>query len=189
MEKPLPISLKLTVMLGVMCEHTISFMMPTVLLFYLEHLSPTLSISEISYQVGLLEFAFGLCALFGGMIWGWVSDRIGRKKTLTLILSGVSISSIGFGLSTSFKVALTWRIFAGMCSGVIPLTKALMMDMSNDSNIGTLYCYFGAGYGAGSIIGPLFGGFLSRPNDFLHLSLKTQFFESFPYFVPFLCQY
>lgn len=170
-----------------------SFMLPTILVYYLEHLltssgevNPTLE--EVSYHIGIIEGLYGFCAFLGGMIWGLISDRIGRKNSLILILSGVGITSIGFGLAPNFEVALFWRIMGGFCAGIIPTTKTLMRDLSDDSNISILYSYFGAGYGAASIFGPFLGGFLSRPNTFLPSYLTCAFLEDYPYFIPLLMQ-
>jgi MFS family permease len=172
-----------------MSEHIISFLMPTIVVYMIERLggyntSNPDEIQTVSIWVGLLEGGNRLFALFGGISWGMISDRIGRKKSLLMILIGVSISSLGIGLSTSLYTVLLWRVVGGFLAGTIPITKALMRDLSDDSNLSILYSYFGTGYGAASILGPLFGGLFSNPDIF---PLKW-FFNTFPYFLPFFLQ-
>lgn len=186
----LPYLLRLAVFLSIMTEHTLTFMLPTIMVYYLENLfrasgEANPSLEEVSYHVGILEGFYGCFALIAGTFWGLVSDKIGRKNSLILILTGVGLSSVGLGLASSFNSAIFWRSLLGCFAGIIPTTKALMRDVSNDSNIGILYSYFGAGYGAGSIFGPFLGGFLSNPNSYLPQSLRFQLLNEFPYFLPF----
>lgn len=49
--------------------------------------------------------------------WGRLSDRIGRKPIILAGLSGVSLSVIGFGSSTSFAEMLAWRAIGGGVCG------------------------------------------------------------------------
>ena len=184
-------SVRLVVFLSFMTEHSLTFMLPTIIVYYLENLyrnsgeiNP--SLEEVSYHIGILEGLYGCFALVAGTFWGVVSDKIGRKSSLIIIFTGISLSSIGLGLASSFNSAIFWRSVLGCFAGIIPTTKALMRDVSNDSNIGVLYSFFGAGYGAGSIFGPLLGGFLSCPNTSLPNSLRFQFLNDYPYFLPFL---
>ncbi|CZS94077.1 uncharacterized protein RAG0_04108 [Rhynchosporium agropyri] len=57
-------------------------------------------------------FTFGeFCT---GVLWGKVSDRIGRKPTLILGIFGGSFSALLFGLSNNVWLALGARLFGGL---------------------------------------------------------------------------
>lgn len=191
--KSIPFSIKVTVLLVVMSEHTLSFMMPTIMVYMVERLGSRsmIDVSDVqvvSFWVGILEGSNRAFALFGCVAWGAISDKIGRKNSLLIILSGISLCSLGLGLSYNLWWALGFRIIAGFCAGTIPTLKALMRDVSDDSNISILYSYFGTGYGAASILGPIVGGILSNPGNSEIFIFNNSFIEAFPYFYPMIFQ-
>ena len=192
MATPIPASIKLSVLLLILSEHTTAFMIPTYIAYmmqgFIENSTNSDNLeSQISYYAGNIEGLNRLMSFFGCLFWGTVSDKIGRKYSLIMVLSGLTISSIGFGLATSYTIALIWRMISGLCAGTIPIMKAMLRDLSDDSNIAILYSYFGTGYGLASIAGPLIGGFLSHP--YYNFSIfDSRFFHDFPYFLPQLLQ-
>ena len=93
------------------------------------------------------------------------------------------------GLSTNYTTAFIARALAGLCAGITPVTKALMKDMTDNTNYSVLFSYCGIfhsgiGTGLGSLIGPLIGGLLSNPNESLFSDSKTVFFAVYPYSLP-----
>ena len=188
----IPISIRLTILLVILSEHTINFMIPTYIAYmmqgFIEDSTSSADLeASISYHTGLIEGLNRFMSFFGCFFWGIVSDKLGRKHSLQIVLIGVFISSIGFGLSTSFYMALSWRMFAGLFSGTVPILKAMLRDLTDDSNFAVLYSYFGTGYGLASIIGPLVGGLASHPSEKLEI-FNTGFFQDFPYFLPQILQ-
>ena len=191
--KRIPASIKVTVLLVIMSEHILSFMMPIIMVYMVQKLGSRsmIEVSDVqvvSFWVGILEGLNRISGFFGCIAWGAISDKIGRKKSLLIILSGISISSLGLGLSYNLYWALGFRIMAGFFAGTVPTLKALIRDISDDSNISVLYSYFGTGYGAASIFGPIIGGLLSNPGDSSLLIFNNSFIESFPYFYPLVIQ-
>ena len=72
-------------------------------------------------RFGTLTSAYPLGMLFGVMIWPALSDRVGRKPTLTLSLAG---SGIGLALQAlavsrrwSLSTFLALRVLTGSCAG------------------------------------------------------------------------
>ncbi len=69
------------------------------------------------------------CALIGCLIGaiasGWLSERFGRKRLLTLAALAFAISSLGTGLADHFTVFVVWRVLGGcaigLASGVSPM--------------------------------------------------------------------
>lgn len=188
----LSIGVRFSILFAVLCEHSIAFMLPTYIVYMMQDFlegstSEKDLTSSISYHVGTLEGTNRLMAFFGCFIWGSISDKIGRKNSLMIVLFMSGVTSIGFSFSTTFYIALAWRALAGISGGTITITKALLKDLSDDRNISVLYGYFGTGYGIASIIGPLIGGYLSHPYRYTKL-FDYYFFHKFPYFLPQLAQ-
>ena len=192
MSNPFSFGVRLPILLIFLSENCIAFIIPTYLPYMIGDLlkystSPEDLDAQVSYNVAYIEGLNRLMSFIASLIWGYVSDRIGRKYSLLMVLSGMSISSLGFGLSTSFEEAVIWRMISGLCQGAIPITKAMMQDLSDDSNIAFLYSFSTAGFGIASIIGPLVSGVFSNPYNTFSF-LDTEFFHTFPYFMPHLLQ-
>ena len=176
---------KLSVLCAVLSENISLFLVPTVIPYLLEFVLEDDSFDSISFYVGVQEGLFRFMGIFGAVLWSIVSDRIGRKNCLIITMSGIAISSIGHGLSNTINTLLFWRLVAGLFSGTIPIMKALISDISDDSNISQLYGYFASGYGIASIFGPLIGGIFSKPYKMFPSFFGYQFFYDYPYFIPF----
>jgi MFS family permease len=192
MATPLLLSTRIVVLLLILSEHFISFMIPTILAYMLHDFlskefiypDPKSINADISYYAAIIEGSNRAMAFLGALVWGTISDKIGRKYSLLMTLSSSALASIGFGLSSSFEMALVLRMVQGFLTGTIPITKAMLRDVSDDSNLPVLYGYFGTGYGLGSILGPLCGGLFSRPTF-----LDYKLFYNYPYLIPLLIQY
>ena len=180
-------STKLAVLFGVVSEHSLLFLAPVVMTYQIEHICAGSGSHVISYYIGLQEGLSRLLSAVGVILWTYVSDKIGRKKTLVLTMSGIATSSIAGGLCTRYSSLLVWRGISGLFSGTIPIIKATISDISDDSSISDLYKYFASGYGFASILGPLIGGLFSQPYH-LHSMFDTEFLHDYPYFLPFFIQ-
>lgn len=78
---------------------------------------PSLTEKEIGFYSGAVESVFAMSQLLTIMIWGRLSDRIGRKPVLLLGISGAILSTILFGFSQSFHQMLLARGIGGILNG------------------------------------------------------------------------
>jgi MFS family permease len=62
--------------------------------------SPTLALTEA--QVGLTASAYLTGAVGGALLFGWLADRLGRKRLFTVTLLIYLAATIGTGLSWDF---------------------------------------------------------------------------------------
>ena len=51
------------------------------------------------------------------ILWGWLSDRLGRRPALLLGISGTSIAILVFGFAQNYAWAIAARAMAGALSG------------------------------------------------------------------------
>ncbi len=72
---------------------------------------------QIAIYVGLITSAFAFAEFSTGIIWGKLSDRIGRKPVLLAGLAGTLLSMLMFGFAPSLPVALVGRALGGMLNG------------------------------------------------------------------------
>ena len=85
--------------------------------YMVESFHITSSEHQISVYVGLITSAFAFAEFSTGVIWGRLSDRIGRKPVLIAGLVGTMVSTLVFGFATSLPVALLGRALGGALNG------------------------------------------------------------------------
>ena len=186
----MPFGKKLMVLLVVLSEQTVLFIIPSLIVYMVEDLSlksgARPSPDQVAYKVAIIEGLNRGFLILGGIIWSSLSDFISRKTCMIITISCFSLTSLGFGLSTSFQSAVFWRISSGLFSGSINTLKSAIPDMTTDKNISELYKYFSAGFGVSSILGPFLAGYFSRPSENFALLRDSKFLIAYPYFLPFL---
>jgi MFS family permease len=75
------------------------------------HNSPSLRLTET--QVGLTASAYLLGAVSGALLFGWLADRLGRKKLFTLTVLVYLTATIATGFSWDFWSFAIFRFFTG----------------------------------------------------------------------------
>jgi MFS family permease len=91
------------------------------------------------------------------------------------------------GFASNVWVVVAARFLHGLFNGNIVVTKAFMSDVTDARNRPKLFTYMALGWGSGCFIAPLIGGGLAKPvKTFPSLFGDSQFFEDYPYLLPFL---
>lgn len=116
----------------------------------------------------------GLVAAFGKIIWGYISDRIGREITFTIIISCACIGVLILmnvkdpsQLWMLYVYAVLYGIGYGSISAVLPTMCA---DVFGPKSIGATYGLSLLGSGIGGSIGPLFAAYIFDKTGSYHIS-------------------
>ncbi len=101
-------------------------------------------------------FFAGLCA--GQMIYGPMSDRVGRKKPLLLGVGIYLLASIGCMLSISIEALLVLRFFQalGACSGMV-IARAMIRDLFEPTEAAKVFSLVMLTMGVAPILAPILG--------------------------------
>lgn len=73
--------------------------------------------SEIAVYAGTVTSAFAFAEFLSGVVWGRLSDKIGRKPVLLTGLAGTALSMVIFGFAPNLKIALLARALGGLLNG------------------------------------------------------------------------
>ncbi|MBP2681714.1 MAG: major facilitator superfamily 1, partial [Candidatus Krumholzibacteriota bacterium] len=98
----------------------------------------------------------------GRIIWGNLSDRIGRKQSITLMCLLQGIMMIAF----YFIGGREWGLYIGAAvigfnfGGNFALFPAATADYFGNRNIGINYPWVFMSYGVGGVVGPILGGIM-----------------------------
>jgi proP protein len=97
------------------------------------------------------------------LVWGPVSDRIGRKLPLFLGMVLFVIGSVGCALSQSMAAVVFWRVFQalGACVGPM-LSRAMIRDLFGSTRAAQMLSTLTMLMAAAPIVGPLIGGLLLK---------------------------
>jgi len=91
----------------------------------------------------------------GRIVWGKVSDNIGRKNTLAIMFLFSGIIMLGLNYMTSFALFLFGVSCVGFCfGGFLALYPAVTTDYFGTKNVGVNYGWMFTAYGAGGLFGP-----------------------------------
>lgn len=113
-------------------------------------------------ELGWLMATYSLMQLIFAPVWGFLSDRIGRKPVLSLGVLGYAVTLLMFGLATEFWMLFVARSLSGiLSSATMPTSMAFIGDSSAEKDRSRDMGQLGAAMGVGVVIGPLLGGLLS----------------------------
>jgi MFS transporter, OFA family, oxalate/formate antiporter len=91
----------------------------------------------------------------GRIIWGKVSDSIGRKPTLLIMFVLAGAVMLVLNWMTGYALYLTGTALVGFCfGGFLALFPAVTADYFGTRNIGVNYGFMFLAYGAGGLFGP-----------------------------------
>eukprot|EP01112_Ceratiomyxa_fruticulosa_P019085 TRINITY_DN618_c0_g1_i1.p1 TRINITY_DN618_c0_g1~~TRINITY_DN618_c0_g1_i1.p1 ORF type:complete len:585 (+),score=111.21 TRINITY_DN618_c0_g1_i1:372-2126(+) len=142
---------------------------------------------KIGYYVGFLASSYYFAQFLCSFIWGWFSDRMGRKPSLLIGLLGSSFAVLMFGFSPSFYWAVGTRFLAGILNGNVGVAKSMMGEITDSTNQARAFSIVGIVWSIGGIVGPLIGGVLSSPSQKYPSIFKGsigRFFELHPFLLP-----
>lgn len=128
---------------------------------------------DMGYGLPLASLIFGMLGVMratGGLIWGPLSDRIGRAACVVVICS---ISIVGLALlwltslvpaeSSVLRIALLsgYLLTFGIgFNGMSPVYASAVADKFAGKNLGTILGLLDLGFGLGSALGPWWAGWM-----------------------------
>ncbi|KAF8840252.1 MFS general substrate transporter [Paxillus ammoniavirescens] len=140
--------------------------------------------TKVGYYAGMIVSLFYATQAMTTLQWSRASDRVGRKPVLLLGIFGLSLSMLCFGLSRTFTTLVLSHCITGALNGSAGVMKSMLGELTDSTNRARGFAWFPLACSLGTVLGPAFGGTLSRPQDnFPHL-FTSPFWAEFPYFLP-----
>ncbi len=122
-------------------------------------------ITDLHYsaaEAGNIFLMVGVVSLGCGILWGWISDRIGRKLAMALVLSAQAISFAMFALWTGQLGVLMSALVFGLTAWAMPaITAATCGDVVGRNLAPMAYGFITMFGGFGQALGPFIGGRLA----------------------------
>ncbi|KAK6527604.1 hypothetical protein TWF694_004588 [Orbilia ellipsospora] len=154
--------------------------------YMVAHFHVTSNDAEIAMWTGGTIAAFACAEMLTGMLWGRLSDRIGRKPVLICGLTGTGLSMLLFGLAPTMPLALAARSFGGLLNGNVGVIQTTVAELvPRKEHQPRAFSVMPFVWSLGSIIGPSLGGMLAEPvTHYPQYFSKDGLFAKFPYLLP-----
>ena len=110
---------------------------------------------------GLLSTLYSLLQFIFSPIWGALSDRLGRRRILTITLAGNALSYILWIFAAQFWLVVVTRLISGMMAGNIAVASAAAADITDEKERTKGMAVVGIAIGLGFVFGPVIGGLAS----------------------------
>lgn len=130
------------------------------LTFFIRRLTGDLGLS--SQSAGTLFMVLGWASLFCGVIWGHISDVVGRKYALAMVCALHAIAFASFAVWTSTPGLVVSAVLFGLTAWSVPgIVGAACGDAFSPSLTAAALGFVTLFLGVGQAVGPLVGGALA----------------------------
>lgn len=110
--------------------------------------------------------AVAILAIFnaiGRILWGKVSDSLGRKSTLIIMFVICGAVMLGLDWMRTYPLYMMGVCIVGLCfGGYLALYPAVTADFYGTKHIGINYGWMFSAYGAGGLFGPFMAAWLMK---------------------------
>lgn len=103
--------------------------------------------------------------MVGCLIFGSLSDRLGRLPILLACTSASAVSFYAMSRSTSPKHVLFSRLISGAFGGLLPVVQSCVTDVTSERDRPAYLGRISATFGLGFVVGPMLSGLLSSATD------------------------
>ncbi|CAL1186105.1 unnamed protein product [Candida parapsilosis] len=135
--------------------------------FMIQDFNITDNSAEIATYAGYLSASFAIFQFLFSVQYAQASVRFGRKPVLLFGVIGTALSSLLFGFSSTFTMALIARSLMGALNGNIAVMRVAIGEVAvQKKHQNMAFTALSVMWGIGSIIGPLIGSssWFTRPH-------------------------
>ncbi|MBU1013510.1 MAG: OFA family MFS transporter [Bacteroidetes bacterium] len=111
---------------------------------------------------------FSLANGLGRIIWGLISDKLGRKKSIIIMtaIQGITVILFTFMAGNEYLLYLGATLIGFNFGGNFALFPTMTADTFGVKNVGQNYPFVFLAYGVGGIAGPILGGMMGDLGNF-----------------------
>jgi MFS transporter, putative metabolite:H+ symporter len=96
--------------------------------------------------------------LVGGILSGWLAERIGRRRTMQYTVAAFAILSLLCALSWNYSSLLVFRTLQGLgLGGEVPVAAVYINELAQARNRGRFFLIYEQAYSAGRLLAALLG--------------------------------
>lgn len=108
----------------------ISTLMSVYLPIVVQNLSTDISADEFNNISAYINSLYLAGWAIGGFLWGYISDKIGRAKTLALSVGTLGLFTFLISFVSSWELVVTFRLLSGFSAGgILVITPTLLTEI------------------------------------------------------------
>jgi multidrug resistance protein len=111
-------------------------------------------------EIGLILSLYAIGLVLFLPIWGWISDRIGRRPVILVCLVGTAISFALLAFAETVPQIYLARVLGGFFGASIGTAQAYIADITGSEERARGMGLIGAAFGVGFVAGNAMGGLL-----------------------------
>ncbi len=110
---------------------------------------------------------------FGRLFWGWVSDKLGRKNTIMLLLLLTAVIILFVNMASGYMIFALIAVVGFSYGGFLGVFPALTADFWGSKNMGVNYGIVLLGFGVGAIASSYIAGYYKNLANVVVDGVKT----------------
>jgi OFA family oxalate/formate antiporter-like MFS transporter len=110
--------------------------------------------------VGVLVIS--ICNSFGRLFWGWLSDKLGRKATIIVLLAGTACLSLFVNLANGYFIYILIGLIGLFYGGFLSTFPSFTADLFGGKHMATNYGMVLVGFGLGAIVSSYIAGYFKN---------------------------
>ncbi len=110
--------------------------------------------------VGALVAAFSIAQLLSAPVWGWISDRYGRRPAILVGLIVSAFAYVIFAFAGTLVMLFISRVVQGLGGGTIGVVQAYVADITEGKDRAKALGWLSAVTSLGAVVGPALGSIL-----------------------------
>ncbi|MFQ5698335.1 MAG: MFS transporter [Myxococcota bacterium] len=111
-------------------------------------------------QVGLMLSLYSIALVLFLPLWGWVSDRVGRRPVILVCLAGTAGSFALMAVAETTSTIYVARALGGLFGASLGTAQAYIADITEADDRARGMGLIGAAFGIGGVLGNAMGGLL-----------------------------
>jgi MFS family permease len=111
-------------------------------------------------EVGLILSLYAIGLVLALPIWGWISDRIGRRPVILVCLVGTALAFSLLAFADTVSEIYLARVLGGFFGASIGTAQAYIADITGSEERARGMGLIGAAFGIGFVLGNAMGGLL-----------------------------
>jgi len=180
-DKPLPVTQILLLCFARVCE-PLAFFCIFPFINQMCARNGNLQPADTGFYSGLIESLFSLTQMIVMIVWGRLSDRLGRKPVLVVSLCGVAVFTALFGTAQTILQMIMFRCLAGVFSAAVITIRTMIAEHSTQKTQARAFSWFAFSGNMGIFFGPLIGGALADPAaQYGGPFARSKLFKRYPY--------
>lgn len=108
-------------------------------------------------SIGVVIIA--LCNSLGRLLWGIISDRLGRKLTVTLLLVGSAVCTLIVNLMSGYLIFVVIALIGFFYGGFLSVFPTITSDYFGAKYMATNYGMVLGGFGIGAVLSSFIAGY------------------------------